>query len=123
MCLRDLIDLWCLDTRLLCKLAPPLNCSADGCNQQIRAASLDASSGRKTEQVISKEVIAFSGETHLVFASPLAAWIPRIGNIESGGELPAALLIHQESDVLHVIILVARQHDRDFPLQRQEAFQ
>lgn len=113
MGLRDLIDLWCLDPRLLCKLAPPFNCSADGFNQQIRAASLDASSNRKTEQVITKEVITFPGETHLVFASPLTTWIPHRGNIESGGELPASLLIHQEGDVLHAIVLVARQHVED----------
>ena len=45
-----------------------------------------------------------------MLSCPCAAWIVRISDIESWRETPIPVLIHEEGDVLDMVVLIASEH-------------
>ncbi len=59
------------------------------------------------DQIRQLKINAFAIETHLMLRSPFAFWIVTAGHVKSGRKPPFTLLVHDKSDVLDVIILIA----------------
>ena len=58
-------------------------------------------------EIVQCKAVTLAVEGHLVRPGPCPLRVVGIGHVESWGEGPCSLLVHQEPDVLGVIVLVA----------------
>ena len=65
--------------------------------------------------VVTLKVVPASSQAHLVVAGPRTAWIVGVGDVIGRGQGPLPGPVHQERDVLYVVILVARHDVEDRP--------
>ena len=77
--------------------------------------AVDAVAIGDLQQVFAIEVFAFPVDCHLVSARPLARRIECVDNVIRGRKGPLTCLIHQESDVLRVIVLIPRNDIKGHP--------
>ena len=59
------------------------------------------------------KAVPVPSQTHLVVSGPCTSRIVGVGHVISWGQGPVPRPVHQERDVLHVVILVARYDVED----------
>src|ERR1700733_6182722 len=67
---------------------------------------LKACALRASAKILESKIVGLPIDRHLMPRCPIAGGIISVGHIESGGQRPIAALVHQESNVLHMIILI-----------------
>ena len=86
---------------------PLVHGAGDFGNHRLCLHSLDAACCSKIDEIASLEIVRFSRQTHLVATGPFTGGVERIGDVKSGCETPLALWVHEERNVLDVIVLVS----------------
>src|ERR1700679_1463184 len=71
---------------------------------------LEACDLRASAKILERKIVGLSIDRHLMSSCPIAGGVMSVGNIESGGQRPIAALVHQEGNVLHMIILIPGNH-------------
>src|SRR5690606_32048890 len=79
----------------------------------VGAAALDGDVLREGAQVFAREAVALAVHAHLVLRGPLALRVVAVRHVEGGRQRPLAGLVHEEGDVLDVIVLVADHQVED----------
>ena len=72
--------------------------------------SLEPGDRRKAKQVVALEPLTLAGEAHLVLARPGSVSVVRVRDVVGGREPPRAAPVHQEREVLHMVVLVPGHH-------------
>ena len=90
-----------------------------GCGYLIQycqcSAFLHAGRGSVAKDIVLLKAVPASSHAHLVVAGPHAARIVGVGDVIGRGQGPLSGSVHQERDVLDVVILVARYDVEDRP--------
>ncbi len=105
----DRIYLLRIHLRLLRKSLPLLHTRLHLIDDRL--GLLDVHVLRYCKQISARDVQPLPVDAHLVLFQPDAAGVVREGHVVGGGEVPLALRIHQEGDVLRVVVVVARDGD------------
>ena len=71
-----------------------------------RSALFHANGGGELKNIVTLKAVPAPSQTHLVVAGRCAAGIVGVGDVISRGQGPFPGPVHQERDVLHVVILV-----------------
>ena len=76
------------------KAGPAAHGFNDAVNHLVGACFFDVSDLGEGEQVLALKPVALAVDAHLVSARPLAAWVPRIGDVKGRCQPPFASSIH-----------------------------
>jgi len=69
-------------------------------------------------EILQRETVTFSIHRHLMACRPRAPWIEAVGHVKSRRQRPLTGLIHQEGNILHVVILIAG-HDVEIVVRQK----
>src|SRR5665213_847084 len=111
----DAADVLLIDADALGVARPLRHHLTDLLQDDLGLPPLERRDAADLAEVLECEVVALAGQRHLVARGPVPGGVVGVGDIERRRELPAAGAVHQESDVLDVVILVSRDHIERHP--------
>src|SRR3984957_19204133 len=111
----DLLGHLPLDSGFLRDRLPTDDYVADFGEDALGPAARQAGNGGYGAQVGDAEPVALAVERHLVGVEPEIAGLPRPDHVVRRGQRPGSLAVHEEGDVLDVVVLIARDDVEDHP--------